>query len=454
MPTKELNEAYKALQALLEDVTKMQNMNKHEGMKNTFLGGMRDGESWGLRKWLSKHGGALSICNDVELIWGGLRVLDKSDPKIIEIAKRLRPKMKNALDHLKRDVPKAYQEVSSAHPYLPFFHRLESALKGLSEFDPEDDDVICLDDSDNEDAVKPAAKSTNSSAARTTETSSFKNSYQDDDDDDDDESEVEVVGVTAGASSNLKPKEASALCGSPLDFGLGSNQPTWRCVLCTFQNAESQSICVMCDSDKVAESEVANNGASFANSQVDVANKQELAEAIESIANSLEEGLETRPPICVNISEFWSHPSSNYVVVLRLFRDLLLSSASRYMLDPISIDEDLTTYYALIKNPLGFRDIVKALVEFDKSEDPGKLPNKNLKKWNMFEGKWLIQGVDLVMLNTLAFLGKEVNPLRKQIMGMRKLFWKSLRDAGCPDKKQMPTRRTENSDFLLHRSKK
>jgi len=72
--------------------------------------------------------------------------LNKEDAKTIELAKRIRPESKKGVDRLKADVPKAYQEVSTAHPYLPFFHRLESCLKGLSEFDPEDDDVICLDD--------------------------------------------------------------------------------------------------------------------------------------------------------------------------------------------------------------------------------------------------------------------------------------------------------------------
>jgi len=59
MPMKELTAAYQGLEKLLGDVKKMERAGKHEGMKNAFLGGMRDGESWGLRKWLSKNGGAL-----------------------------------------------------------------------------------------------------------------------------------------------------------------------------------------------------------------------------------------------------------------------------------------------------------------------------------------------------------------------------------------------------------
>lgn len=122
---------------------------------------MRDGESWGLRRWLSQHGGALKICNDLELIYGALKQKsssmnndkrnDKYFPVLVKLAERIRPKAQQALDRLRNDVPTAYQQISSAHPYLPFFHRLESALRSLTNFDPEEDDVICLDDSSDED---------------------------------------------------------------------------------------------------------------------------------------------------------------------------------------------------------------------------------------------------------------------------------------------------------------
>jgi hypothetical protein len=36
------------------------------------------------------------------------------------------------------------------HLFLPIFHRLDVALKGLAEFDPEDDDVFILDDNEQE----------------------------------------------------------------------------------------------------------------------------------------------------------------------------------------------------------------------------------------------------------------------------------------------------------------
>lgn len=166
MPEKELGVAIEGIRCLLIDVKKAVHMNNFEGMKSAFLGGMREGTSWGLRQWLSKNGGALKICNDIELIWEALRKLPKDTETTKELASLLRPEAKNSLKILRSGVPKAYQEISAAHPYLPFFHRLECALKGLSEFDPEDDDVICIDDSDDEEIKE---KSHDVNVATTTE---------------------------------------------------------------------------------------------------------------------------------------------------------------------------------------------------------------------------------------------------------------------------------------------
>jgi len=485
MPVKELTAAYNGLEALLADVKKMEMAGKHEGMKNSFLGGMRDGESWGLRKWLSTHGGAMHICNDIELIWGGLRNLEKTDPMTIELAKRVRPKVKQANDRLKTDVPKAYQEVSSAHPYLPFFHRLESALKGLSEFDPEDDDVICLDDDSDEEEAKPAASSTTSSAvfgngstgtegnasfqaaAYTNETSSFRFS-NDGADSSDDDSDIEFVGVKGPPAAAMKtdpesPIQNASLHGqrqkSSSKQSSSPNPAEWRCPLCTYQNGASLNRCDMCDYEAPDDSDDDDGEkCSPHSSHWDRATPQQFAEALDSIATALEEGREVRPAECINASDFWSHPSSNYVMLLRLFQEMLLTRTSQYLMDPVAlckkIEEDLTRYYSMLRNPLGFRDIVVALAEADSSETPGRLETSTLSKWNMFEGKCLIQAVDLVLLNTLAFIGKDTTPLRKEIQNMRKKFWKEIRGVGCSDKKQIPPRRTENSDFLLFRKAK
>ena len=126
-------------------------------VKNAFLGGMRENESWGLRKWLSEHGGAGTICNDLEEVMRHVKALRKDDETTKRLAEMLRPIARQAHERLRKDVPQAYQERSSAHPYLPFFHRLEACLKQMATYDPEEDDVICLPDSsddEEEDDVK------------------------------------------------------------------------------------------------------------------------------------------------------------------------------------------------------------------------------------------------------------------------------------------------------------
>ncbi len=72
--------------------------------------------------------------------------LKKEEETTKRLAEMLRPVARRALESLKKDVPAAYQEKSTAHPYLPFFHRLESCLKHMATYDPEevDEDVTVL----------------------------------------------------------------------------------------------------------------------------------------------------------------------------------------------------------------------------------------------------------------------------------------------------------------------
>ncbi|KAL7579574.1 hypothetical protein ACA910_007942 [Epithemia clementina (nom. ined.)] len=161
MDSKSLNEAVDGLERLRKEA-KASCETTCEAVKNSFLGGMKEGESWGLRKWLSRHGNALAVCTDLECILKALKALDRSSDSTKKLAELLRPIASRTLARLKKDVPASYQERSSAHPYLPFFHRLESALRDMSQFDPNDDGVICLDDSDDESdviiEVKPPPK--------------------------------------------------------------------------------------------------------------------------------------------------------------------------------------------------------------------------------------------------------------------------------------------------------
>ena len=243
-----------------------------EVMKNTFLGGMKDGESWGLRKWLSKHGGALSICTEMEMILSACQKLNKEEESTKKLAGLMRPLAKKAMDRLKADVPQSYQEVSTAHPYLPFFHRLEAACRSMSNFDPEDDDVICLDDTDDEDEVqevvvkKPApaarAKSKTKAKPKAVPKASLKRApsgcnsaerpvmkrsrvepvarYAGDlvkDDDGDSDSDIEIVGIKTAAKTTGDDED---------DNDSDGDAKKWTCSGCSTENPIESAMCDGC----------------------------------------------------------------------------------------------------------------------------------------------------------------------------------------------------------------
>lgn len=182
----------------------------------------------------------------------------------------------------------------------------------------------------------------------------------------------------------------------------------------------------------------------------------ELVNNVEKIVQALETGLDIRPQAAQGCRDFWSNPTSNFVVVLRLFQKLINDTASHSFLDPVDRNE----YINLIKNPLCFRDIVAALCNDDLCESyavngarivrkTGVLECSGLKKWNMFEGSKLIQAVDLVFLNSLAFMGKSTDLPRKNVMRLRKYFWGQIRSRALGDKNNIPTKRKETSGFVV-----
>lgn len=74
-----------------------------------------------------------------------------------------------------------------------------------------------------------------------------------------------------------------------------------------------------------------------------------------------------------------------------------------------------------------------ALVEKDSDDKTGQLKIPALRKqWDLLEGKWLIQAIDLVMLNDLALSGKECIDLRDETTTLRKRFWSDIRGAFFP----------------------
>jgi hypothetical protein len=230
-----------------------------------------------------------------------IKALKKEEKTTIKLAELLRPIASQAHDRLKKDVPQAYQEQSTAHPYLPFFHRLEACLKQMANYDPEDDDVILLDSDDDEvedvkvlekkvtEAPKSSAvkkrilkreREDDSSDAQATATemhlykrgktlqnlgtpSPLKiekkevNGKQqeviclDDTSDEEDEKEsTQILTLEGGIESPSQTPQPPETQNNVHTFNNVSGlQRGWRCEHCTCLNAPNVSICTMCNDD-------------------------------------------------------------------------------------------------------------------------------------------------------------------------------------------------------------
>lgn len=121
-------------------------------MKQLFIGGMV-GHSSGLYRWVSELGNARSACCDLECILQACCKLDPSLDTTQKLAELLRKMAEPTLDHLMKQVPSKYHLQSTAasasnqHPPLPYFHRLEAAVRSMATFDPNDDEIVCVGDS-------------------------------------------------------------------------------------------------------------------------------------------------------------------------------------------------------------------------------------------------------------------------------------------------------------------
>lgn len=434
-----------------------------EVIKNTFLGGMKDGESWGLRKWLSKHGGALSICNDSECILLSCQKLDRSLDSTRKLGERLRPIAKKVLTRLKAEVPSSYQEHSTAHPYLPFFHRLEAALKGMSNFDPEDDDVICIDDDDEVEelkAQKPPAKEEkkrkpgNQRANKETTAPSVPPTKKaKSDESSDDESFIEILD----SINESKDRKAD----TPID----STDDYMQELLKTFDDDASQNDFFGGDPDFDSITLTAG----------DKKTALELAAGIERLAAMFDSNQESLVrPRNIAPAPFWDE-AKKYASALKLFSEILRTPDSTSCLEPINEDELIRMgnppYSNLIRHPLCFREIVTALMEDSDdinqtlTSNNGLLVAQGLDGWNMWHGYDLLQAIDLVFLNALAY-GKVIDDSkssdRSKINKLRKILWAGIKQVidnhiasfNQEEKRRCtPTRRGESSGFVVFKEK-
>jgi len=491
MDPQALSDAVQGLVTLTDDARKAE---RHgcEAVKNQFLGGMKDGESWGLRKWLSRNGNALRICTDIECIVQAVRKLDKQKETTRKLAALLRPLAKNALDRLRADIPPSYQAHSSAHPYLPFFHRLESALRSLSTYDPEEDDVIVLDDSDSDDEVevcsprRPPIKRPPRKKMRVEEINEVdvdvevdKNVQETEDPATDDPSPTAAARQSddnsssgesdAGVIEIVGVKEMDGLAGEThLD-------EAWQCTNC---HSYMPGSCSNCGGTSVGASQSVFDGSETGPQwPFPLTNEQELqtqanamADNIDRVAVLFEQKKQiTVRPMTAPVGKFWD--ADRYAKALRLFSDILRSPDSLCFLDSVNddqcIEQGLSPFTHVVKHPLCFRSIVRAVVDVSTTEDSlrggnGRLPLIGLHAWNMWKGMDLLQAIDLAFLNSLAYgrvIGVGKSKHRSQTNKLRKTFWQGIEqiineevgnDSG---RKKMvtPTRRSETSGFVVYK---
>jgi len=483
MSSENLMTAFKELEKLVANARTVESQGC-EVVKNTFLGGMKDGESWGLRKWLSKQGGALHICNDTECLSSSCNKLEREAPSTIKLAARLRPLAAAALKKLKSEIPSSYQEQSSAHPYLPFFHRLECALRGMSNFDPEDDDVIEIVDDDEVQELKAKASAAppptkrkrsrnsmsgngNSASAPKKKSTKAKQLAFDDDDD----SDIEVLDHKPAPKRSNTKKSSSTTNGDVLDFGfdatVGHNEDESDIMEALMKQLDENDDSINFDIfDGKTSEEGTRNSNKF--------NAFDLADGLEHIAYLFDANKdETVRPIEIIKETFWDN-KLQYASALRLFCEILRSpDCTNAYLESVDEDELIQEgklpYTEIVKHPLSFRDICSSIFAdysiVDKSiqSSSGILPlETTLEDWNMWKGKELLQAIDLVLLNSLAYGkandGGGKSSTRSRTNKLRKLLWAGIKEVidetlpscGVEEKRRhTPTRRGESSGFVV-----
>ena len=494
----ERNLAFQELKQLSNDAQKVaetseaQLSRNYESVKAAFLGGMREGESWGLRKWLSKHGKGLQICTDLECI---LRALNDKDNKVNvnKLAHLFRPSTQHTLHQLRRDIPSSYQERSAAHPYLPFFHRMEEALRRLSTFDPHDDGVICLVDSDDDSPQVVEETPSNPGV-------SVRKRHAAGDDNPKKKRSVEMFHLDdcePQPDSNVDPQilngDSASRRYSETDGSSSSGESEDEKVEIIHQ-AESQK-----DSNEIFNrrnfhqvGDIVHDGNSNNSSPwsslgdekapppsvplvwpvaPDALNHAEkLAHCLDYIAGCFDSGKQqTVRPVTAPFDRFWD--GRNYATIMRLLSQILRHPNVGVFVNPIQDEwlkrDGYPPFSKRVEHPISLSQVVNALAT-NPAEIPsivcndGSLPIETLSSWNMWRGKDLIMAVDLVFLNFLGYsylLGEERTEIRSDANKMRLILWNgvdSIIDRCRGDElwryDVMPVKRKFTSGFVISKS--
>jgi hypothetical protein len=204
-----------------------------------------------------------------------------------------------------------------------------------------------------------------------------------------------------------------------------------------------------------------------------LASADNMAIKLEQLANFFDQDQQPAiRPADAPYDNFWD--GSRYASALRLFATILRRPEAfpfiERMDDERLIQAGNPPFSHVIKHPLCFRDIASSLfanLDGDETDEvpisqDGCLPICNLSSWNMWKGMDLLQAIDLVFLNSLAYSqGNEVGKAehRARTNKIRKIFWDGIdsiiaTNIGDDDDKRRqctPTKRSESSGFVIHR---
>jgi len=392
----------------------------------------------------------------------------------------------------------------------------------MANFDPEDDDVICIVDDDEVEVLKAKAsaaaaaaapsckrkadadnksKKRNKKAGGLSSTSSLKRKapellepliVQDDDGDDDDaDSDIQIVERKTSAKlrqeedvttlhTNKKNTNDDHDDPNDNDYNLetdtGDDSDIMKELLKTLDDN---------DDDPINFDEFEQQGDNddddddvHVTSNINSINAFDLADGIDSVATLFDSNQhdKVRPSDIVGEEESFWDDNYRYASALRLFSDILRSSdCTSLFLESVDEDELIQEgklpYTEIVKHPLCFRDIVSALLQdFNAADNSiecsnGMLPfGTTLSDWNMWKGMELLQAIDLVLLNSLAYgkandgVGKST--IRSRTNKLRKVLWAGIKQviddhmtsADAEERRICtPTRRGESSGFVVRK---
>jgi len=231
-----------------------------------------------------------------------------------------------------------------------------------------------------------------------------------------------------------------------------------------FQGAAGKQFGAPAPQAAPAAAEIANDAA------LGATEASRLASILVTLASDFQSGLAERhrPRGMVDESNYWNDPH-RYASVLRFLANLLrrpeAQNVQHGIIGPVDETELFLSgrpeFRSTIKHPVCFRDIVHSLTapreegaygsgraSNTRNGGRGKLPLPNLKRWNMWDGRDLLHAIDLVVLNWLAYVGKERQEERYPLLKLRKSLWDFISEAADYCREVMPTKRGEASGFV------